>query len=79
MKGTNKFGLKYIDEYDVELTGHSDLDWAKNPDDRMSTTGYAFNICLGIVSWRGKKQSTVSLSSTKDEYKELCSATFEAI
>eukprot|EP00253_Pinus_taeda_P028810 PITA_28810 len=33
----------------------------------------------GPISWRSKKQPTVSLSSTEAEYKELCSVTCEVI
>jgi hypothetical protein len=79
LKGTANFGIKYTNEFDVKLTGYSDSDWAGNPDDRKSTTGYTFNIGSGIVSWSNKKQPIVSLSSTEVEYKALCSATCEAV
>ena len=79
LKGTDNFGLKYSDAFDVELIGHSNLDWDGDPNDRKSTIGYAFNISSGIVTWSSKKQPTISLSSTKAEYKALCSATCEAI
>jgi len=79
LKGTVNFGIMYTDDCDVELTGYSDSDWAGNPDDRKSTSGYAFNIGTGIVSWSSKKQPTVSLSSTEAEYKALCNATCEAV
>ena len=69
----------YTDDCDVELTGYSDADWAGNLDDRKSTSGYAFNKGTWVVSWSSKKQPTVSLSSTKVEYKALCNATCEAV
>ena len=68
LKGRIDFGILYSDESDVELPGFSDLDWDGNPDDRRSTSPYAFNIKLGVVSWSIKKQPIVSLSSTKDKY-----------
>ena len=70
----------YTHNCDVELIGYSDSDWAVgNPDDRKSTSGYAFNISTGVVSCSSKKQPTVSLSSTKVEYKALCHATYEFV
>lgn len=79
LKGTVNLGIMYTDESDVALTGFSDSDWAGNPDDRRSTSGYAFHIGSGVVSWSSKKQPTVSLSSTESEYKALTNATCEAI
>jgi hypothetical protein len=79
LKGTLDYGIKYTDASDVELTGYSDSDWAGNLDDRRSTTGYAFSIGSGVVSWSSKKQPTVSLSSTEAEYKALCAATCEVV
>jgi hypothetical protein len=64
LKGTVNFGIMYTDNCDVELVGYSDSYWARNPDDRKSTFRYAFNIGTGVMSWRSKKQPTVSLSST---------------
>jgi hypothetical protein len=79
LKGTLDYGIKYNDASDVELTGYSDSDWADNLDDRRLTTGYAFNIGSGVVSWSSKKKPTVSLSSTEAEYKALCAETCEAV
>ena len=79
LKGTLDYGIKYTDASNVELTGYSDFDWAGNLDDRRSTTGYAFSIGSGVVSWSSKKQPTVSLSSTEAEYKALCAATCEVV
>ena len=79
MKGTINFGIMYTDNCDVELTGYSDSDWARNPDDMKSTSGYAFNIGTGVVSWSSKKQPTVSLSSIEVEYKAMPSAPCEVV
>jgi hypothetical protein len=79
LKGTIDFRIEYTNDFDVELTGFSDSDWAGDPDDMKSTIGYAYSIGSGIVSWSSKKQPTVSLSSTEAEYKTLCTATCEAI
>jgi hypothetical protein len=55
LKGTLDYGIKYTDASDVELTSYSDSNCAVNPDDRRSTTGYAFGIGSGFVSWSSKK------------------------
>ena len=77
LKGTVNFDIMYTDDCDVEFTCYSDSDWDGNPDERKSTSGYAFNIGIGVVSWSRKKQPTISLSSTKFECKALCNATCE--
>ena len=79
LKGTVDYGLLYTNVSNVQLEGYSDSDWAGNPDDRKSTSGYAFNIGLGVISWSNKKQPIVYLSYTEFEYKALTSATCEAI
>ena len=61
------------------MKGYLYFDWVGNLDDQISTTGYAFGIGSGIVSWSSKNKPTISLSSTEEEYKALCVATCEAI
>ena len=63
LKGTINFGLLYTDAFDVQLASYSDSNWAGNPNDGKSTSGYAFHIGSGVVSWRSKKKPTISLSS----------------
>eukprot|EP00253_Pinus_taeda_P013782 PITA_13782 len=60
-------------------SGFSHSGWAGNPDDRRSTSGYAFNLGSGVASRNSKKQPIVSLSSMEAEYKALTNATCEAI
>jgi hypothetical protein len=79
LKLTLDYGIKYTDAYDVDLTGYSDSDWAGNPDDQISTTGYVFGIGSGVVSWSSKNHPIVSLSSTEAEYKALCATTCEVV
>jgi hypothetical protein len=79
LKGTLDYGIKYTNAFDVELTGYSDYDWVRNPNDRRSTTRYAFCIGSGVVSWSSKKKPTISLSSTEEEYKALCATTCEIV
>ena len=56
-----------------------DSNWEGSAKDRKSTSGGCY--CLGstMISWFSKKQSSVSLSTTKEEYIPACSACFEVI
>ncbi|PLW39709.1 hypothetical protein PCANC_15858 [Puccinia coronata f. sp. avenae] len=53
-------------------------DWGNCPDTRRSHTGYLATLNHHIISWKSCKQSTISLSSTKAEYKALSDAGKEA-
>lgn len=79
VKGTTNYGILYTDEGGLQLEGFTDSDWAGDRDDRKSTTGYAFSLGSGAISWCSKKQPTVTLSSTEAEYRAAAKATCEAI
>lgn len=55
-------------EHPGPLVSYSNADWTGYPDSRHSTTGYAVFLGPNLVSWRSKKQPTVSRSSTEAEY-----------
>jgi hypothetical protein len=57
---------------------YSDADWAGNPIDRKSISGYTAILSGAAISWSSKKQSTVALSSTEAEYIAAARATQEA-
>ena len=50
------------------LAGYSDVDWAKNANDRKSTLGDCFYVGNNLISWMSKKQNSISLSTTEAEY-----------
>lgn len=56
----------------------SDADWAEDRHERKSTTGYLFKLGMGIISWRSRKQKTISLSSTEAEYMAMSDSCREA-
>jgi hypothetical protein len=79
LKGTRDYGIIYKRDHEVGLDMYADADWAGNPDDRKSISGY-ISIINGVpLSWQSRKQRTVSLSSMEAEYKAARSATTEIV
>ena len=78
IKGTIKYRLQ-LGGTRIVLSGYCDADWAGDLDSRRSTTGYAFVLGKGIVSWSSKRQSVVALSTAEAEYMAATHAVKEAI
>uniref|UniRef100_A0A2N9FRX8 Reverse transcriptase Ty1/copia-type domain-containing protein n=1 Tax=Fagus sylvatica TaxID=28930 RepID=A0A2N9FRX8_FAGSY len=78
-KGTLFHGLHFSAQSSLELRAYADADWAGDPTDRRSTTGYCFLLGSSLISWRSKKQSVVARSSTEAEYRALADATSELL
>ena len=54
LRGTIGFALCFH-RGDLRLKGYSDVDWASNRDECKSTSGYAFILGGGAISWCSKK------------------------
>ncbi|KAF5458652.1 hypothetical protein F2P56_022665 [Juglans regia] len=76
LKGSLNHGLMFT-KGSLTLNAYSDSDWARNPDDRRSITGYAIYLGPCLISWSAKKQTVVSKSSTEAEYRSLALTTAE--
>ena len=68
LQGTQSLGIFYKVGGNDELLAYTDSDYAGGLDDRKSTSGYAFLLGGGVVSWMSKKQPVVSLSTTEAEF-----------
>ena len=79
LKGTIFDGLHFFSHSSLTLQAYSDADWAGDPTDRRSTTGYCFMLGDSLISWRSKKQTVVARSSTEAEYRALAATTAELI
>ena len=61
------------------VVAYSDSDWAKCPLTRKSVSGYCVFVDGNLVSWKSKKQATLSKSSAEAEYRSMASATCEVM
>jgi hypothetical protein len=79
LKNSPGKGLFFPRQCDIQLLGFSDADWAGCIETRRSTSGYCFFLGNSLISWKAKKQITVSRSSSEAEYRALSTATCELI
>ena len=79
LKGTLFHGLFHSAQSPLILRTFSDVDWAGDPTDRRSTTGYCFLFGSSLISWRSKKQTHMARSSTEAEYRALGNTTSELL
>lgn len=77
LKASPGLGLFFPRNSTITIQGYLDADWAGCQDTRRSISGYCFYIGRSLVSWKAKKQVTVSQSSSEAEYRALAYATCE--
>eukprot|EP00253_Pinus_taeda_P024916 PITA_24916 len=83
LRGTGDYGLCYqgrpVLDRVLDIHGFVDAGWARDLDQRRSTSGYVFNLFGGAVSWMSKKQSVVALSNIEAKYMVATHACKEAV
>ena len=87
LKGTKDIGIVYQRDATLEGSnfGHMipwafcDADYAEDPRDWKSTSGFVFMLASRPIVWKSKKQASIALSTTKAEYYALGIACQEAV
>ncbi|GJY48457.1 putative RNA-directed DNA polymerase [Tanacetum coccineum] len=79
LKGSPGCGVQFYKNQDLKLKAYANADWAKCPKTRKSVTGFCVFLGKTLVSWKSKKQATISKSSSEAEYRSMSSASCEVV
>lgn len=77
LKGDSGQGIFLRSSCDLRLTAFCDSDWASCPMTRRSLTMYFVRLGVSPISWKTKKQHTVSRSSAEAEYRSMATTCCE--
>lgn len=77
LDGTPGQGILLSVSNNFQLTAYCDSNWASCPMTRRSTTGFFILLGQSPISWKIKKQVTVSRSSSEAEYRAMAVTTCE--
>ena len=67
LKGAVEYGLKYDMNQKINLEGYVDSYWVGSAIDRKRTSRCYFSMRLGVISWFGRMESYMVLSTVTEE------------
>ncbi|MBW0488409.1 hypothetical protein O181_028124 [Austropuccinia psidii MF-1] len=76
---TKEKTLNYHNKGKCNIISYADADWGNLLIDQRSVGGYTLFLNHHLISWKTKKQQTISHSTTKAEYKYLSDASKEIL
>jgi hypothetical protein len=79
LHGTKDVKLILSGKNHITLTGYTDSDRASNINTCRLTSGYAYALGLGTISWSSKRQPTIITFGTEAEYIASCHMTKEVL
>lgn len=79
LKNASGLGIILSSEVSHALNVYCDADWATCPMTRKSVSGFFVKLGGSLISWKSKKQNTISRSSAEAEYRSMASATAKVV
>ncbi|XP_015165835.1 uncharacterized mitochondrial protein AtMg00810-like [Solanum tuberosum] len=77
LKASSTSCLQISSHSNSNMYMYADADWAGDPSDRISTSGYILFLGPNLICWSSKKQQLVARSSIEAEYKSVANALSE--
>ena len=79
IKGTPDYSILLQAQGYLTLVGYCDSDWGACPLTQRSLTRYLMPLGGSLISWKTKKQTTVSCSSAEAKYCSMAAAISELV
>ena len=72
LKGTVEYGLQYEASQKINMEGYVDLYWEGSAIDRKSTLRCYFSMGSSLISWFGRMESCMALSTLEAKDVSTC-------